>query len=80
LETNLCCQRHEDLARRFDGQNNFNSMSSDELWKLHEEVTAQLANKLAAEKAELLDRERRLRKALNSLDAGDSHARPTSFT
>jgi DNA-binding protein H-NS len=57
----------------------FDSMSSDELWKLHEEVTAQLADKLAAEKAELMDRERRLRKVLESLGTSDSHARPESL-
>jgi DNA-binding protein H-NS len=57
----------------------FDSMSSDELWKLHEEVTAQLADKLAAEKAELMDRERRLRKVLESLGTSDSHARTASL-
>ena len=52
----------------------FDSMSSDELWKLHEEVTAQLADKLVAEKAELMERERQLRKSLESLGAKDRHA------
>jgi DNA-binding protein H-NS len=37
------------------------SMPSEELWKLHEAVTAQLDNKLAAEKAKLAERETRLR-------------------
>ena len=34
------------------------SMPSEELWKLHEEVTAQLINKLAVEEAKLAERGR----------------------
>jgi len=48
------------------------SMPSDELWKLHEAVTAQLGTKLAVEKAKLAEREKRLRKLLESLDATGS--------
>jgi len=48
------------------------SMPSDELWKLHEAVTAQLGSKLAVEKAKLAEREKRLRKLLESLDATGS--------
>lgn len=36
----------------------FKSMPSEELWKLHEEVTAQLINKLAVEEAKLAERGR----------------------
>ena len=48
------------------------SMPSDELWKLHEAVAAQLGNKLAVEKAKLAEREKRLQKLLESLDATES--------
>jgi DNA-binding protein H-NS len=37
-------------------------MPSEELWKFHEAVTAQLGNKLAEEKAKLAEREEWLRK------------------
>ena len=47
----------------------FRSMPSDELWKLHEALTAQLGSKLAVEKVKLAERERRLCKLLESLDA-----------
>jgi DNA-binding protein H-NS len=39
---------------------NFKSMSADELWSLHEQVTAQLARKIAAEKSRLDQRLRQL--------------------
>ena len=38
----------------------FTSMSIDELWKLHEQVTSTLARKIAEEKAKLEDRLRRI--------------------
>src|SRR5262245_59250395 len=38
------------------------SIPAEELWKLFEVATAQLGNKLAAEKAKLQEREERLRK------------------
>jgi DNA-binding protein H-NS len=38
------------------------SISAEELWKLFEAATAQLGNKLAAEKAKLQEREERLLK------------------
>ena len=46
------------------------SMPSDELWKLHEAVTAQLGSKLSVEKVKLAERERRLSKLLERLDTG----------
>jgi hypothetical protein len=48
----------------------FKSMPSDELWRLHEALTAQLGSKLAVEKVQLAERERRLRKLLEFLDTG----------
>ena len=36
--------------------NDIKSMSVDELWKLHEEVTVELAQKLQSEKTELIQR------------------------
>jgi DNA-binding protein H-NS len=40
--------------------NDLKSMSSDELWGLYEEVAATLAGKIAAEKARLMERLRKL--------------------
>lgn len=42
-------------------RNNFKSMSTDELWALHEEVAARLATSLLAEKRLLEDRLKQLR-------------------
>jgi DNA-binding protein H-NS len=42
---------------------NLNSMSMDELWKLHEAVVAQLSRKMAAERAILESRLRQLASA-----------------
>jgi hypothetical protein len=39
--------------------NAFKSMSTDELWRLHEQVTSTLAHKIAEEKAKLEERLRR---------------------
>jgi DNA-binding protein H-NS len=41
--------------------NDLKSMSVDELWKLHEEVTVELAQKLQSEKARLKQRLRQVR-------------------
>ena len=48
------------------------SMPSDELWKLHEAVTAQLGSKLSVEKVKLAERERRLSELLERLDTGSA--------
>ncbi len=42
-------------------RNNFESMSTDELWALHEEVAARLATSLLAEKRLLEDRLKQLK-------------------
>jgi DNA-binding protein H-NS len=42
-------------------RNNFKSMSTDELWALHEEVAARLATSLLAEKRLLEDRLKQLK-------------------
>src|ERR1700745_4345691 len=47
--------------------NNFGSMALDELWSLHEQVTATLVRKIAAEKAKLEDRLRRLATPVNAI-------------
>jgi DNA-binding protein H-NS len=41
----------------------FKSMSTDELWRLHEQVTTTLAHKIAEEKARLEERLHRLKNA-----------------
>ena len=41
----------------------FKSMSTDELWRLHEQMTSILAHKIAEEKAKLEERLRRLKTA-----------------
>src|SRR6201997_3024023 len=43
--------------------NELKSMSSDELWKLYENVAAELAGKIATEKAKLEERLRKIQRA-----------------
>ena len=50
------------------------SMSLDELWKLHEQVTSTLARRIAEQKAELEERLRRL--AINDTIGADKPRRP----
>lgn len=50
--------------------NDLNSMSMDELWKLHEEVALELARKLQAETTRLEQRLRQLRGADNASGLG----------
>ena len=50
---------------RSTGGNDLKSMSVDELWKLHEEVAAELAQKLQSEKTALEQRLRQLQGADN---------------
>src|SRR6267378_1396238 len=45
-------------------RNDFKSMSTDELWALHEEIAARLAAALTAEKSVLENRLRRLRRGI----------------
>jgi DNA-binding protein H-NS len=45
----------------------FKSMSTDELWRLHEQVTSILARKIAEEKARLGERLRRLENAHSAI-------------
>ena len=47
---------------------NLKSMSVDELWELHELVVAELARKMAAERAVLEDRLRKLGSTATSVD------------
>ena len=47
-------------------RNNFKSMSTDELWALHEEVAARLATSLLAEKRLLEDRLKQLKGGIES--------------
>ena len=47
--------------------NDFNSMSMDELWSLHERVSSTLARKMAHEKAKLEERLRRLATPINAI-------------
>jgi DNA-binding protein H-NS len=53
----------------------FESMSLDELWKLHEQVTLTLAHRIAQKKAKLEERLRRLRKT-NDAMSPDKPRRP----
>ena len=50
--------------------NDLNSMSIDELWKLHEDVALELARKLQAEKTRLEQRLRQLRGVDNASGLG----------
>ena len=55
----------------------FESMSTDQLWALHEKITATLAGKLAAEKTRLEKRLRQLKQGVGSSANGKNigHAR-----
>ena len=50
----------------------FKSMSTDELWQLHEELTSTLARKLAEEKAKIEDRLRFLKSSSSAIGPGRS--------
>jgi DNA-binding protein H-NS len=53
----------------------FDSMSTDQLWTLHEKITATLAEKLAAEKTRLEKRLRQLKRVSNDNGRSVGHAR-----
>ena len=52
-------------------RNDFKSMSTDELWALHEEIATRLAAALTAEKSVLENRLRRLRRGIETQHATD---------
>jgi DNA-binding protein H-NS len=52
-------------------RNNFKSMSTDDLWMLHEEIATRLAAALTAEKSVLENRLRRLRRGIEIQPATD---------
>src|SRR2546430_17116009 len=52
-------------------RNDFKLMSTDELWVLHEEIAARLAEALTAEKNVLENRLRRLQRGIEIQDAPD---------
>jgi DNA-binding protein H-NS len=52
-------------------RNDFKSMSTDELWALHEEIATRLAEALTAEKSVLENRLRRLRRGIETQPATD---------
>ena len=52
-------------------RNDFKSMSTDELWALHEEIAARLAAALTAEKNVLENRLRRLQRGIETQRATD---------
>ena len=56
-------------------RNNFKSMSTDELWALHEEVAARLATSLLAEKRLLEDRLKQLKGGIEAERAKPSTGR-----
>jgi DNA-binding protein H-NS len=53
----------------------FESMSTDELWTLHEKITATLAKRIAGEKTRLEERLRRLEQVSNSIGRSVGQAR-----
>jgi DNA-binding protein H-NS len=63
-------------------RNDFKSMSTDELWALHEEIATRLAAALTAEKSVLENRLRRLQRGIEiqhaTDDAKSSHAKSSS--
>jgi DNA-binding protein H-NS len=52
-------------------RNDFKSMSTDELWALHEEIATRLAEALTAEKSVLENRLRRLQRGIEIQQATD---------
>src|SRR5437899_12820219 len=52
-------------------RNDFKSMSTDELWAIHEEIAARLAAALTAEKSVLENRLRRLQRGIETQHATD---------
>ena len=52
-------------------RNDFKSMSTDELWALHEEIATRLAAALTAEKSVLENRLRRLQRGIETQHATD---------
>ena len=59
-------------------RNDFKSMSTEELWALHEEIAARLAAALTAEKSVLENRLRRLQRGIETQHA--THAAKSSHT
>jgi DNA-binding protein H-NS len=63
-------------------RNDFKSMSTEELWALHEEIATRLAAALTAEKSVLEDRLRRLQRGIEiqhaSRDAKSSDAKSST--
>jgi len=57
-------------------RNDFKSMSTDELWALHEEIATRLASALTAEKSVLENRLRRLQRGIETQPA--AHAAKSS--
>lgn len=57
-------------------RNDFKSMSTDELWALHEEIATRLAEALTAEKSVLENRLRRLRRGIETQHATDDAKSP----
>ena len=57
-------------------RNDFKSMSTDELWALHEEIATRLAAALTAEKSVLENRLRRLQRGIETQPA--AHAAKSS--
>ena len=57
-------------------RNDFKSMSTDELWALHEEIATRLAEALTAEKSVLENRLRRLQRGIEIQHAADD-AKPS---
>jgi DNA-binding protein H-NS len=57
-------------------RNDFKSMSTDELWALHEEIATRLAEALTAEKSVLENRLRRLQRGIEIQHATDD-AKPS---
>jgi DNA-binding protein H-NS len=53
----------------------FESMSTDQMWILHEKITATLAKRIAAEKTHLEERLRRLEQVSNSIGRSVGQAR-----
>jgi DNA-binding protein H-NS len=56
-------------------RNDFKSMSTDELWALHDEIAGRLAAALTAEKSVLENRLRRLQRGVETHDAKSPTAR-----
>ena len=76
LSANVKRSKHRIVIGNVMNRNHFKSMSTDELWALHEEIATRLAAALTAEKSVLENRLKRLQRGIETQHA--THAAKSS--